>query len=111
MCGLDTDDKTTGYKKIIIKPHPGGNLSYASASLNTYYGRVKSAWKQDSTAFHLSVEIPANTTATIYLPATKNAKVDINGKPVDENGSTSTLIPDNYRTVNVGSGTYDFTVR
>lgn len=111
MCGLDTDDKTTGYKKIIIKPHPGGNLSYASASLDTYYGRVKSAWKRDSTAFHLSVEIPANTTATIYLPATKNAKVDMNGKPVVEDNTASSATSNNYRMINVGSGTYDFTVK
>ena len=29
ITGLDTYDDGAGYKKIIIRPHPGGNLEYA----------------------------------------------------------------------------------
>ncbi len=111
MCGLDTDDKETGYKKIIIKPHPGNQLTFAKASLDTYYGQVKVQWNKDSTQFKLAVDIPANTTATIYLPVTKNSKVEMNGKIITRNNTASLSSSESYITVNIGSGKYDYTVR
>ncbi len=35
IAGIDTYDSFPGYKKIRIKPHPGGNFSYVNAALKT----------------------------------------------------------------------------
>jgi alpha-L-rhamnosidase len=88
VAGLDTDPSSPGYKKIIIKPHPGGDFSNVSADLNTYYGLVSSHWKIMGNQFELDVDIPANTSADIYLPATNEA---------------------GYRKLEIGSGKYHFT--
>ncbi len=45
MVGLDTYEDGAGYKHIKIKPHIGGGFTSASASLDTYYGKVSNSWK------------------------------------------------------------------
>jgi alpha-L-rhamnosidase len=66
--GIDTDPDGPGYKKIIIKPTVGGKLTYANASYQTPYGKLTSNWKIEGDTFILDVEVPANTTATVYVP-------------------------------------------
>ncbi|QHS57518.1 family 78 glycoside hydrolase catalytic domain [Mucilaginibacter sp. 14171R-50] len=86
--GIDTDPYAPGYKKIIIKPTVGGKLTYANASYQTPYGKLVSNWKIEGDTFNLDVEVPANTTATVYVP-------DYNEK-------------EGYRTEHIGSGSYHF---
>ena len=68
MAGIDTYKEFPGYKKIKIMPHPGGELTWVNADLQTYYGLVASHWKQQGGKFILDVTIPFNTTADIYIP-------------------------------------------
>src|SRR6185295_3723617 len=79
VAGLDTEEDKPGYKKITIKPHIGGKLTNAAATLNTYYGKLHSGWKQETGKLILEVEVPANTTATVYIPAANAASVSENG--------------------------------
>jgi alpha-L-rhamnosidase len=58
-----------GFKKIIINPQPGGKLSWAKISYNSIRGLIVSDWKIDGNNFNLSISVPANTTAVVYLPA------------------------------------------
>ncbi|MBB5394080.1 glycoside hydrolase family 78 protein [Mucilaginibacter sp. AK015] len=87
--GIDTDPYAPGYKKIIVKPTVGGKLTYANASYQTPYGKLISNWKIEGDTFNLDVEIPANTTATVYVP-------DYNEK-------------EGFKTEHIGSGSYHFT--
>lgn len=73
VAGIDMDPSVPGYKKIRIKPHPGGDLTYAKASLETGYGKIGVNWQLQGDKFSMDVEIPANTTAEIYVP-TKDGK-------------------------------------
>ena len=57
-----------GFKKICVKPHPGGGFSFMKAEEVTPYGKAVSHWTLDGNAFTLEVEIPFNTTAEIYVP-------------------------------------------
>ena len=82
MAGLDTYEDGPGYKHIKIKPHIGGNFTNVSASLKTYYGKVSNAWKIENNTLVMDVEIPANTTATIYVPANSADSVSENATPV-----------------------------
>lgn len=69
VAGINTDEAAPGYKKIIIRPRAGGGLTHASATLQTYYGKLSSEWKlQTDGSLVLDVEIPANTTAKIFIP-------------------------------------------
>lgn len=75
VTGITSDESAVGYKRIIIKPEPGGRISHAAAELMTSYGTVKSSWKIANGVFKLDVVIPANTTATIILPNGATEKI------------------------------------
>ena len=59
-----------GYQHFILQPSAGANYTSLEGSYRSNYGDVKSAWKADGkgkmTAF--TATVPANTTATLYLP-------------------------------------------
>jgi alpha-L-rhamnosidase len=110
VAGLNTDEQETGYKKIIIKPVIGGNLSFVKASYQSVHGKIASAWKVNDAATNYSIEIPANTSATILLPVTTVNNIFENGKPL-----TAAIkfagIENGFAKLEVGSGKYEFTVK
>jgi alpha-L-rhamnosidase len=110
IAGIDTKTDQPGYKQIVIKPTLGGKFQNASADYETNYGKVSSHWKLDSGMFSLDVEIPANTMATVYIPANVNSPVSEGDKPVASNPEIKVIDPvAGYTVVNVGSGVYHFT--
>ena len=110
MIGLDTYNDAPGYKHIKIMPHPGGGFTNASGSLQTYYGKISSAWKIENGKLNFDVEIPVNTTASVYIPAKESADVMADGKLL-QNGKSyqSPTGKESYIMVELGSGTYHFT--
>jgi alpha-L-rhamnosidase len=80
VAGIKIDEATPGYKHFILAPHPGGGLTNASAEHTSMYGTIKSAWKIEGGKFIYDVEIPANTTATVNLPGSKESKELGSGK-------------------------------
>jgi alpha-L-rhamnosidase len=74
VSGIRIDQKNPGYKHFVLAPRPGGGLTSASAQLNSMYGKIKSAWKITGGNFIYEIEIPANTTATVILPHSKEEK-------------------------------------
>ncbi|GAB4054672.1 family 78 glycoside hydrolase catalytic domain [Spirosoma litoris] len=109
ITGIDTDETGPGYKHTIIKPQPGGGLTSASASLQTYYGTVRSSWKKEADNLSLTVEIPANTIATVYVPAKNAESVLENGKSISAAGLTASGTEPGYVVLKIGSGVYNFT--
>ncbi|CAN5140337.1 alpha-L-rhamnosidase [soil metagenome] len=111
VAGIDTEEASPGYKNIIIKPHLGGGLTMTSAELQTYYGLIKSRWKVENEKLSMSVTIPANTTATIFIPAgsaesiTERDKAIVGNKDFRLKGKEG-----EYVVIGVGSGRYEFVV-
>ena len=68
ISGFDIDPENPGYKHAVLRPQPGGGLTHASASLDTAYGELSSAWRFDDGAWHCVVVVPPNATATAYVP-------------------------------------------
>jgi len=111
VAGLDTDEDKPGYKKIKIQPHIGGKLTQAAATLNTYYGKLHSGWKLENEKLVLEVEVPVNTTATVYIPATDPALVTENGLALTSLKDVQIVGTDKeYVQVVTGSGIYRFEV-
>ncbi len=105
--GIDTDGP--GFKRITIRPVPGGKLNGARASYKSIRGEISSAWAWEDDDLELRVSIPANTTATIHIPARKTTAVKENGLPLSRApGVRSVRQKGNTAIVRVGSGEYDF---
>lgn len=66
----------------MIDPQIVGDLRDARVSFRSPYGLIRSEWKDAPDEFVQTIEIPANATARICLPATDPAKVTESGKPV-----------------------------
>jgi len=57
-----------GYRRLEIKPRPGGGITHANARHITPYGSAECEWKIENGKFDLKVVIPPNTTALVSLP-------------------------------------------
>jgi alpha-L-rhamnosidase len=103
LLGINT--AAPAFEKIIIKPQPAGDLSWAKGSYNSVRGMIKSSWKKDDSGFSLEVSIPVNTSAQIWIPAKQNAVVVENNQPVKV-----LRYEKEYTVVETGSGDYSFKV-
>lgn len=109
VAGIDTDSITPGYKRITIRPAIGGNLTEAQASYKSDYGLIRSHWKLEQENLLLNVEIPANTMAKIYIPATNGVTVMENRKPVSGIKELKVIgLQGKYFVIEAGSGRYTF---
>jgi alpha-L-rhamnosidase len=112
MVGLDTYEDGPGYKHIKIQPHIGGGFTFASASLQTYYGKLSNSWKVEGDKILMDVEIPVNTTATVYIPAKNADAVKESGKILSQaNGIKIKETEGDYVVLELGSGVYHFEVK
>ncbi|MFC8039033.1 family 78 glycoside hydrolase catalytic domain [Paenarthrobacter sp. NPDC057355] len=64
-----------GYRKILVKPQPGGGLTWASARHETPYGAASVQWKIDDGNLTAVVEVPTGATARVELPGQVPAEV------------------------------------
>jgi alpha-L-rhamnosidase len=111
VAGLDTEEEAPGYKKITIQPHIGGGLTHASATLNTYYGKLSSGWKTEGNKITLDIEVPANTTATLYAPAANADKIKEGGAAINLSKDIQVSGTENgYVVMKIGSGIYHFEI-
>ena len=98
-----------GFKKITIKPEVVGDLTWAKANYDSIRGRISSEWHQSAGKFDLKITIPANTTATVYLPAKEITSVTENGKTLKDIAGVKAVKMEAGRAVlEVGSGDYRF---
>ena len=109
MVGLDTYEDGVGYKHIKIQPHIGGGFTHASASLQTNYGTLSSGWKIEGGKTIMDIEIPVNTTATVYVPAANAAAVTESDKPLAAAADIKVTGEESgYVVLQLGSGKYHF---
>jgi alpha-L-rhamnosidase len=109
LAGIRQPGDAVAYKSIIIKPEIVGNITGAKASYQSMYGTISSEWKKQGNAIELNIQIPVNTTATVYLPGTTEASVTEGGKKPGKD--IRFLRKENGRLLyTLGSGSYAFKV-
>jgi len=97
--GLDTEDSPdgVGFKRALVRPRPGGALTWAEASYESGYGRVAVRWERDGDAVVVSVTVPPNTTARVILPGSPVGGDDAAWFHPGDAGHTAVLKPGAYR--------------
>jgi len=61
-----------GYRKILIRPQIIKGITSVESVFKSVYGTIKSAWSYANKMVKIDIEIPANTTAIIYIPGQAN---------------------------------------
>ncbi len=69
LVGIGIDPSGAGFRKFIVHPMVVGDLSWVKGSYQSVSGLISVSWKRENSNFLLDVSIPANTSATIYIPA------------------------------------------
>lgn len=69
LAGIREAAGSTAYRDLLIQPKPVGDLTYVRGSYTTPQGVVRSEWSRGQRTFKLTVEIPPNTTAEVWVPA------------------------------------------
>ena len=111
LAGINPDSAAPGFRHILIRPNIVGDLTSASARYESIRGRIESGWKLEGDRLTLNVRIPANTTATIQIPATDPASVTEGGsdrKRLMKRGIHSLRDAPGSVVAEVGSGRYEF---
>jgi len=107
LAGINYDRQQPGFKHIIIKPTLAGDLTWVKAHFDSPFGRIVSNWKKAGNLLTMEVTIPANTTATVYVPAQDATSVTESGKPAAQAEGVKFLRLENHTAVyDLGSGTY-----
>lgn len=110
LAGIGPDPGGAGFKKIMIRPQPVGDLAWAS--YDSIHGTIVSSWKCDGQKFMLNIRIPANTTATVFLPAKPADEVIENGNPAKQSEGVTFLRQEKEHAIfAVESGEYQFESR
>ncbi|PWU15122.1 MAG: alpha-rhamnosidase [Verrucomicrobia bacterium] len=98
------------FKRFEIKPNPVGDLTAARAKYESVRGTIVSDWKIEQGRFYLKATIPANTSASGWLPTSDVKSVQESGNPAANAPGVVHLSQVGERTYfEIGSGTYFFT--
>jgi alpha-L-rhamnosidase len=70
VAGISQAADSAGFRDVVIRPLPGGRLTWAQASYDSVRGRIATRWEIDGSDLRLDVEIPPGATATVHVPTT-----------------------------------------
>ncbi|MCX6260174.1 MAG: alpha-L-rhamnosidase N-terminal domain-containing protein [Bacteroidia bacterium] len=109
LAGMSADPEQPGYRHIIFKPQPAGDIRYASYSNFTPYGNASVNWKKERDKFIMDIRVPVGCTATVYVPVIRESKVKRNSRKIKRSKGISFLrIEEGYAVYKVNSGNYLF---
>jgi alpha-L-rhamnosidase len=107
--GIRIDFSRPPDRQIVIQPSILPRVNSADVSYRSVKGPIRVAWKNASGRTALDVTIPANTTATIILPAVEASSVREGSVPAAKaNGVAFTGIESGSPAYRVASGLYHF---
>jgi alpha-L-rhamnosidase len=109
VAGLNPDETHPGYQSFTIHPRPTMEVTWCKASYDSIRGQIVSDWKMAGSKFTLAVTVPANTTATVYLPAKNIQSVTESGRILSKaTGVKFVKMEAGCAVLAVGSGNYRF---
>jgi alpha-L-rhamnosidase len=112
MAGIDTDPAAPGFAKLLIRPQVHDSLTFAEGVYESIRGPIRSRWEREDGRLTLAVEIPANVTAHVTLPAPASSEITEGGASLDAVEGVELLDrTDAQAVVRIGSGAYRFEVR
>jgi alpha-L-rhamnosidase len=111
LAGIGPDPSGPGFQRVLIRPTPVADLSWAKAKYDSIRGTIISDWERSDERFRLNLTIPANVTATVWIPAAMKDRVTENGKAAAEtDGVRMVRELDGRKIFSVGSGDFAFEV-
>ncbi|MBU6398911.1 MAG: family 78 glycoside hydrolase catalytic domain [Verrucomicrobia bacterium] len=112
LAGIRADPNEPGFKHILMRPEPVGNLRFLRATHRSPFGLIVSDWRRRDDVFDWTVQIPPNTTATVWVPGRDARAITESGQPAERAPGVRLFRVEGDRVVLlVGSGRYHFLSR
>ena len=123
MAGIEADDSVPGFRHIILQPTPDNRSTIPSyeeritsvdGSYNGNYGLITSAWtSSDGKDIDYRCTVPANSTATLYLPVSSADKTVYEGDKVATKAEGVEYVgyKNGKQVYRLGSGSYHFSTQ
>ncbi|MDJ1136300.1 glycoside hydrolase family 78 protein [Streptomyces iconiensis] len=97
-----------GFRKIVVRPRPGGGVNHAAGKFASPYGTVSTRWTRTGDGggaggFRLDVTVPVNATAEVWVPAERASQVR-------QKGAEFVRMEDGCAVFSTGSGSWRFEV-
>ena len=102
LAGIRCAPGAVAYEQLEMAPIFPDGLDEVSAVYESVYGPVSSAWNKTDNQLVWDVELPANTSARVRIPAEYGVQV------VEQPGIRSVLETPDELVVEIGSGKYHF---
>jgi len=93
-----------GFRAIRVRPRPGGEVRSAEGRYDSLYGPITTRWTHRDEDFALTVSLPVNTTAEIWVPARRESDVT-------QRGARFLRLADGCAVYAAGSGSHHFLTR
>lgn len=73
LAGIQPDPEQPGFKHILFRPQPCGDVTSVDASYAGPYGPITIAWQNSPKGFTATITVPANSTAEAFIPGTNRS--------------------------------------
>jgi len=110
LAGIDA--ASPAFENIVVRPLLDSRVKECGGRYDSMMGRIATKWSQEYDGrFVLAVTIPANTSARIHLPAKRGNRILEGEQEIASDGDILSVKRfDDEALVEVGSGSYRFTV-
>jgi len=109
LAGMNADPARPGYRNIIFRPQPTGDITYTTFSNLTTLGTAGITWKKEDRKFIMNVTIPPGCTSTCYIPSDGSGDIRESGKAIKRSKHITFMgMEDGYAVYNITSGEYRF---
>ncbi len=109
LAGIRSHKTDVAFKKVIMKPAIPAGLNFVKASYKSPHGTISSYWKSSTVKFEWNISIPANTTATVYIPANSADEITESGKTIAGSADIKFIKIEKGAVVfEIASGSYSF---
>ncbi len=82
--GIQRHPEKAGFKEFVLNPtpDPSKQITFAKGYYDSMYGRINSSWEFKNGKLIFSCTVPANTSATLFLPAKEINQIKENAKSI-----------------------------
>jgi len=109
LAGIEPDSDQAGFKHFFLKPGLFRQIFRAEAAYQSLYGRIRSSWRSAGGVFTWDVVIPANTSATVFIPTIDAERIMEGQGPASVSPGVQFLrLERGFAVYELGSGVYAF---
>jgi alpha-L-rhamnosidase len=109
VLGIEPEPGTAGFGRLLLRPHPGGQLGWARGTYRSVRGPVAAGWERAGGRFTFAAQLPPNVTASVRIPSDDAVQVrDADGNPPAAIADFPGAVGVREAVFEVGSGHHEF---